>query len=104
MDFHYPDDGLSGCHPSHPHLHRPSNQTRPTVPSKLTTGLRDIHLCRLAHEINRQRCSLETITCTAVDAGRRSASESVVNPHSSSVYGERQVVVITGDLHGVLPE
>ena len=37
-------------------------------------------------------------------AGRRSAGESVVNPHSSLFYGECQDVVITAGLHGVLPE
>ena len=46
----------------------------------------------------------ETISCTVVDAGRRSAGENVANPHSSSVYGEHQDVVDTADLHRVLPE
>ena len=76
----------------------------PRCPSGLSTGLPYIHLCILERERSRRRCSLETIPCTAVDAGRRFASEHVVNPHSSSVCGERQDVVTTADLHGVLRE
>ena len=37
------------------------------------------------------------IPCTAMDAGRRSASENVVHPHSPSACGERQDSVVTVD-------
>ena len=49
----------------HPHfhrsVHRPSTQTRLTVPSKLSIGLPYICLCHLVHKRSRQRCLLETM-------------------------------------------
>jgi hypothetical protein len=72
-------------------------RTRLIVLSKLSTGLAYIRVCHLGHEGTRQYHSLFTICCTAVGAGRRSAT-----PNSSSVCVKRQDSVVTADLRGVV--
>lgn len=71
-----------GCHCSHPHLLRTLTRTFLTVLSNLGTAMPYIRLSHLVRERSRQLCSLETIPCTVVDAGRRSASENLIHPHS----------------------
>ena len=80
----YLDDRLRGCRSSHPHLLRTSTRTCLTFLSNLITALPYIRLSHLARERSRQLCSLETIPCTTVDVGRRSASENVIHANSQS--------------------
>ena len=54
---------------------RPTSTTRLTVLLELSTSLLYICLGHLVHERSRQRCSLETIAFTAVDADRRSGEQ-----------------------------
>jgi hypothetical protein len=100
------NDGLRDCHFSHPQLHRLAVEHRLGLVSLSPRSSAQAScisaIFYLAHESSRQRCSLETIPCTAVDAGRCSASESVVHPRPSSLCVGRQDSVVAADLRGVL--
>jgi hypothetical protein len=81
----YPVHGLRGCHPSHPHLHR---LHRSSVEYRLIhvspssrTSASALRICgHLVHERSCQCRTLWTTPCTAVGAGRRSATVITIHP------------------------